>query len=68
MIIAPLVSKPSLQTFQDAECLQMSAKLEQMIYFRWCGCLVGLFWARLTTLAASSVVRLVWAAVGFSFE
>lgn len=62
-IIAPLVSKASLQTFQDAELVQTHAKFEHELYFRQRGCHVGLFWARLTTLAASSVVRLVWAAV-----
>lgn len=63
-ITAPLVSEASLQTFQDAELLQTYAKFEQMFYFHRRGCLVGLFWAGMTTLAASSVVMLVWAAVG----
>lgn len=59
LLIVPLLSKASFQTFQDAERLQMSSKFKQMLYFGRRGCLVGLLWARLTTLAGSSVVRLV---------
>lgn len=40
-IIAPLVLKASLQTFQDAELSQTYAKFEQMFYFHLRGFVLG---------------------------
>lgn len=41
-----------------SRCLQMCAKFEQMFFFCRRGCLEGLFWAWLTAVAESPVVKL----------